>query len=442
MNLWNKGMGTALIIVTAVTVVSGCGAGEGKESTSGKTSEGEQKNVTLKMVESLSSPARTQLLNDMIQQFQQQNPNIKVELISPPLENADQKIASMLQTKQELDVLEVRDQTVKQFSQNKFISSLQPYTDNWSNWNELIDNAKVNSTVVDNTPYFIPYGIYQKTLFYRKDWFAEKGLQPPKTWEELLNAAEALTDPSKNRYGYSFRGGAGSPDYTEFMTWSYLGDKLNSNDGYFTKDGTPMYATPEAKQAMQMFVDLYKNGSPPDSISWSYPEMVQGFTSGVTAMLIQDPEVIKTAEESMEEGTWDTAPIPLGPSGFAQQTAGTAGWGITSFSKHKEEAWKLIEFLSNPEQNLNFAKNNGLIPIYKSASEDPFFSNGYYKTFLTMNSETDKYLSAQRPISYKGWGAFRGIAEKDIQNVLLNKMKQEDALSKWADYWAEQKKQQ
>lgn len=53
-----------------------------------------------------------------------------------------------------------------------------------------------------------------------------------------------------------------------------------------------MFATPESLQAMNFYKQLYKEASPADSVSWGFQEMVQGFVSGSTAMLIQDPDVI------------------------------------------------------------------------------------------------------------------------------------------------------
>ncbi|MCM2532798.1 sugar ABC transporter substrate-binding protein [Neobacillus pocheonensis] len=323
---------------------------------------------------------------------------------------------------------------------DKFIEDLSPYTSKWTNWNNLTETIKHGATAVDDKPYYIPYGVYEKTLFYRKDWFKAAGLEAPKTWDELVNDAIKLTDPSKNRYGYSFRGGAGVSDYIEFMTWSNLGKQINQKDSYFTKDGHVMFETPEAKQVLDTLVNLYKKASPPDSISWSYPEMVQGFTSGETALLIQDPEVIATAEKNMVKGTWDTAPLPKGtPSNVAQQPAGTAGWGIGAFSKHKEEAWKLVSFLSSPEQNLNFAKNNSLIPIYLSAGDDPYFKEGYYNSYIQMNAKPEEFLVADRPVQYQGYAEYRAMVDKDVQALLLGKLSKEAALSKWTDFWKKQK---
>lgn len=428
-----KGFLWFVLLIVSLALISACSSSDaGTKDKDGK--------VTLRMIESITSPARTELLKEMLKKFEDENPGIKVELISPPLKSADEKIAQMLMAKEDIDVLEVREQTVKNFSNNKFIEDLTPYTSKWEGWNTLTETIKHGATAVDNIPYYIPYGVYEKTLFYRKDWFEAAGLDVPKTWDDLVDAAIKLTDPSKNRFGYSFRGGAGSPDYIEFMTWSYLGKQIDQKDSYFTQDGKVMFETPEAKQVLDTFVKLYKEASPPDSISWSYPEMVQGFTSGMTAMLIQDPEVIVTAEENMEEGTWATAPLPKGtPSGVAQQPAGTAGWGIGAFSKHKEEAWKLVEFLSSPEQNLFFAKNNSLIPIHLSAGDDPYFKEGYFSSYIEMNAKPDEFLIADRPVEYKGYAEYRSLAEKDIQALLLGKESKEDVLAKWTDFWKKEK---
>lgn len=429
-----KGFLLLVSVMVLLGLIVGCSS-----SKDANTEEKDGK-VTLRMVESITSPARTKLLKEMLVKFEDENPNIKVELISPPLKSADEKITQMLMAKENIDVLEVREQTVKNFSNNKFIEDLSPYTSKWENWDTLTETIKHGATAVDNKPYYIPYGVYEKTLFYRKDWFKAAGLEVPKTWDDLVKAAIKLTDPSKNRYGYSFRGGAGSPDYIEFMTWSYLGKKIAPKDSYFTQDGRVMFDTPEVKQVLDTFVKLYKEASPPDSISWSYPEMVQGFTSGMTAMLIQDPEVIVTADENMEKGTWATAPLPKGtPSGVAQQPAGTAGWGIGAFSKHKDEAWKLVSFLSSPEQNLFFAKNNSLIPIHLSAGDDPYFKEGYFSSYIEMNAKPDEFLIADRPVEYKGYAEYRALAEKDIQALLLGKESKEEVLAKWTDFWKKEK---
>ncbi|NOU89064.1 extracellular solute-binding protein [Paenibacillus sp. LMG 31460] len=423
------------IVMLAGGILAGCSSDEKKGNAGGDKKE----TVTLKMIESLTSPERTTLLKNMLGEFEKQNPTIKVELISPPLQNADTKIAAMLGAKESLDVLEVRDNTAKQFVTNKFIEDLKPFTTKWENYKTLNDSAKMAAEYIDDKPYYIPYGLYQKVLYYRQDWFKEKGLTPPKTWQEVYEKGKALTDPAKNRYGYAYRGGAGGDNFSLMIMQAFVGDKINPNDSMFLKDGQTIFSSPEAKQAMELFTKIYQEASPKDSTNWAFAETVESFVSGVTAMLINDPEVISVTKEKMAEGTWATAPIPLGPSGKAPRFVGAAGWGMTSYTKHKEEAWKLIEFLSSPEQNLKFAKGIGLIPIHTSAQDDEFFKVGAYQAFINMNNNSKDYFMMRDATNYQGNGQFKKLQVENNQTMILGSMQLDKVLEQWDAYWKNEK---
>ncbi|MDF2705582.1 sugar ABC transporter substrate-binding protein [Nonomuraea muscovyensis] len=408
------------LLAAATLALAGCGSDSG--------SSGE---VRLRMIESLTSPERTKLIKTLIADFEKANPGVSVELVSPPLDSADQKITQILQTKKDLDVLEVRDHTAKSFSNNGWLAELP--TDAWPGWADLTDLAKKKAVEVGGKPYLIPYGFYQRTLFHRTDW----GLtQPPKTWQELYEAGKKMT--SGDRFGYSFRGGKGGADYAVMMISAYNGEALDPEKSFFLKDKRTIFATPEAAQALDLYVKIFKEASPPDSVSWGYPEMVQGFTSGVTGMLIQDPEVIKTVEESGVKA-WSTAPIPKGPTGYAFQPVGYAGWGVTSFSKHQKEAVKLVQFLSEAKQSIAFAKGNSLIPISKQAQNDPQFSQGAWKAYLEAQQDPQQVITI-RPVDYPGWSQFNVDSDRDVQALITGKKTVAEVLTSWDAFWADQAK--
>ncbi|MEV0147944.1 MULTISPECIES: sugar ABC transporter substrate-binding protein [unclassified Nonomuraea] len=405
--------------MAAVLVLAGCGSG---------SSSGE---VKLRMIESLTSPERTKLLKTLIEGFEKANPGVEVELVSPPLDSADQKITQILQTKKDLDVLEVRDHTAKSFSNNGWLAELP--TTPWAGWSDLTELAQKKAVEVGGKAYLIPYGFYQRTLFYRTDW----GLtQPPKTWQELYEAGKKMT--SGDRFGYSFRGGKGGADYAVQMISAYNGEALDPQKSFYLKDKRTIFSTPEAAQALDLYVKIFKEASPPDSVSWGYPEMVQGFTSGVTGMLIQDPEVIKTVEESAVKA-WSTAPIPKGPSGYAFQPVGYAGWGVTSFSKHQKEAVKLVQYLSEAKQSIAFAKGNSLIPISRQAQSDPQFSQGAWKAYLEAQQDPKQVITV-RPVDYPGWSQFIADSDRDVQALITGKKTVAEVLTSWDAFWADQAK--
>jgi multiple sugar transport system substrate-binding protein len=432
MKTWMLSALTAVMVFTLTTACSS--SNDGKKSESGST----EKVITLRMIESLTSPSRTALIKESIDKFMAENKNIKVELISPPFDQADNKIRTMLAAKQPLDVLEVRDLNVAEFVNNKYVEPLNDYTGSWSDFGTVTAVAKSVASVKDKL-YFIPNGLYQRQLFYRADWLKEAGINTPATYEELVNASVKLTDAAKNRYGFSFRGGPGANGVPDAIIQAYNSEKINVEDAMFLKDGGTIYSSPEAKSALDLYVKLYKEGSPPDSINWGFQEQVQAFTSGVTAFLLQDPDVIQVLNENMQEGTWATAPMPTGPASKAMISAGGAGWGITSHSENKEAAWKLITFLSSPEENTKLSKSHGTVPIHSSAAEDEFFQNGPYKTLLDMTNKPDTFINFKPPFEYPANGQWGTVAMESGQAMLLGKTSVEDTLTMWNEYWAKAK---
>nr|WP_289767534.1 sugar ABC transporter substrate-binding protein [uncultured Acetatifactor sp.] len=444
------------VTMAASALLTGCG-GEDSASTPGSASDttqqeskteentdkqeaentsGSTEKTKITMVTYLGNPSRDALIQELVAGLD----DIELEIISPPSDQALQKISTMLQTGEGIDIVEVDSVPVNHIA-NGFMEPLDSYLESWEDWGSVSEYLKDQLATYDGHIYSVPYGVYERALFYRKDWFEEKNLSVPGTWEELYNVAVELTDSSQNRYGYSFRGGAGTGGFAEMTILSFIApEKIDSGLSFLTRDGKSMFDQPEAVEALDLYKRLYEDASHPDSIAWGYPEMVEAFYSGTAAMLIQDPEVIATCEEYMEEGTWDVAPLPTGPSGQALFGAGFAGWGIASGSENKEAAWEVIKALSSEEGNTTFCKKNGNIPIHTTAQEDPFFSEGYYGCYIEMAANPDSY------VGYVPGGEYRYASEEEkeqmseyeatrdatVQEMLLGQITPEECAAKFA----------
>ncbi len=138
--------------------------------------------ITLRMIESLTSEPRTKLLREIADNYEKENPNVKIEIISPPFDGADGKISQMLATKQPLDIVETREQMITMFSNNGWITPLDEYVDAWEGKATLTAAALESMTLIGGKAWVIPSGFYQRCMFYRKDLFDAAGLEPPKTY--------------------------------------------------------------------------------------------------------------------------------------------------------------------------------------------------------------------------------------------------------------------
>lgn len=418
--------GLATISLLALTACSGTGSAD-------------DGTVRLQMVESLTNPARTTLIRELLDEFEAENPGITVDLVSPPTDQADQKLQQMLQSGRGVDVLEVRDSTVGAFSNNGWLYDLSDDVTGWAGWDDLTDNAQA-VTAQDGARYFVPYGFYGLSLFYRTDLVEEAGFDgPPASWEELLEQASAIQDPAQNTYGYAFRGGQNGFSNVVAAVEAYTIDDLDVENAYLLQDGSTIFAAPEAQDAVDTYFSLFEQAAPPSAVSWGYPEMVEGFTNGSTAFLLQDPEVIATVAESttITQDQWSTAPLLTGPTGKAAQPLATAGWGLAEAGDHKEEAVRLVEFLSGEEPATRFAQENSLVPIIDGAGEDPFYSEGPWTSYVTMTEDPDTYVNVVQPRGESWWTEWEQKADQDVQAVLLGDLTTSELLEEWDTFWTE-----
>jgi multiple sugar transport system substrate-binding protein len=415
--------------LAAVLALAGCGGAEPAKD--GK--------VTLKMVESLTNPTRTDTLKKLISGFEQANPNIKVDLISPPTDQADQKIQQMLQSGKGIDVVEARDITVGSFGANEWLYDMSTDLKGWEGWDNLTDNAVTYSKQNGKT-YYIPYGFYGLSLFYRSDVVKEAGFSgPPASWSEMLEQASAINKPAENKFGYAFRGGTNANSNAVAIIEAYVADEIDKENAFKLTSGKTIFSSPKAQEAMDLYIDLFKKGSPPSSVAWGYPEMVQGFSNGSTSFLLQDPEVIATVRESksIKEDQWNVAPLLVGPSGKAIQPVASAGWGIAASSNTKPEAVKLIKYLAQGDAATTFSKDNSLVPTLKSAAQDSFYSTGPWAAYVKMTENPETYVSAVQPRSVSWWSEWIKKSDGELQRVLTGKMSTSELLASWDTYWSQ-----
>ncbi len=132
--------------------------------------------TTLKLVEVLTSPERTETLKSLVSSFEKQNPGVHVEITSLAWSSAFEKLATMVSAGDTPDVVEMPDRWLSLYAKNGNLESLEPYLAAWKETPDLSDRAMQMARSVDNTAYLIPYGLYLRALFYNKVLFKQAGI--------------------------------------------------------------------------------------------------------------------------------------------------------------------------------------------------------------------------------------------------------------------------
>src|SRR3954454_6733976 len=133
--------------------------------------------TTLKLVEVITSPERTETLKGIVKDFETANPGTTVEIISLPWGEAFEKFATMVSAGQTPDVVEMPDTWQALYGNNGQLEDLEPYLAKWDQTADLSQKALDMGRAVGGKAYTLPYGFYLRALFYNKKLFEQAGVK-------------------------------------------------------------------------------------------------------------------------------------------------------------------------------------------------------------------------------------------------------------------------
>ena len=255
-----------------------------------------------------------------------------------------------------------------------------------ANWPEGV----VNAASIGGTLYGIPNEIDVYALNYNKRLFEEAGLDPeapPRTWDEFVAAAEALTDASTGQQGFGMINSWAAGVLHPFASL------LVSNGGELVVDGQPVLDSQQATETFELYENLVASG-------YSVPAMatadanttgpfLDNFVSGKTGMIIMANWWQSALQAGMGDSYGDiaTAPIPVGPSGDTARSISYSWMTVVNAQASAEEqqaAWDFLVWLNGPESG----------PEGASAMGDILMSMGILPSRLSDVEAFDERLSS------------------------------------------------
>jgi len=225
----------------------------------------------------------------------------------------------------------------------------------------------------DNGPmHSLPWSVDYFILYYNKELFAKKGVAVPKTFDEMVAAAEALTDPKEGIYGFVGRGlrNANMTLWTNFFL-NYGGEFLDAKGNILT-DG------PEAIEATKLYQRLLTKVAPPGVAGFNWMESMAAFTQGRAAMWIDGVGWAPPLEDpnaSRIVGKVGYTVVPAGPKGQYSATYGD-GIGIAQASPNKEAAWLYCQWAVSKLMGTRLLQSGGGVPFRNSILNDETVRKG------------------------------------------------------------------
>ncbi|MEA2725477.1 MAG: multiple sugar transport system substrate-binding protein, partial [Gemmatimonadales bacterium] len=217
-----------------------------------------------------------------------------------------------------------------------------------------------DTNVIGGTLFGIPWYVDTRVLFYRKDLLARAGYREmPTTWAEWRKCMEAVKrQAGPGRYAIFLPTNEWAQPYVLGMQ---AGSTLLDRQGRYGA-----FSGPAFRRGFEFYVGLFRAGLAPVLGNVEVANLYQEFARGRFAMYITGPwnlgEFRRRLPPELQE-VWSTAPLP-GPTGDSSGVSLAGGSSLAMFraSPHKEEVWRLVEYLSTTRQQERFHRLTGDLP--------------------------------------------------------------------------------
>ncbi|HQJ34208.1 MAG TPA: extracellular solute-binding protein [Rhodoglobus sp.] len=287
---------------------------------------------------------------------------IEVDVVAIPWDAIDEKLTTAVASGNGPDILQIGLSKLATFAE---AGALLPLDSLIADHPDLApDNFPAGvsgaSTAVNGEIVSVPWTSDTRVLFTRTDILAENGIDaPPATWDELRADAKILAARGEGQYGY-YIPQWDAPLPIE-MTWSMGGEVIDA-------DGNVNFDTPEFQKAVDLYTGLYADGSVPTNSDF---DQTQGFISGIAPMLVSGPYLANGVSSAAPEldGKWQASPLPAGDGGSISLFAGS-NLGIWHNSDQVDQSLALLDYISQPEQQLAWYKLTGELPTVNAALSD------------------------------------------------------------------------
>lgn len=320
-----------------------------------------------------TDPPSMEFFNRAIKAFEAENPGIKVEMEAVSTDGRLQKVTASMNARTMPEIFKILPEERFNFGRRGFLVPLDDVLAEIG----ASDYPEDLLIRIEGKVYDLPYTLGNfSTLWYREDLLKARGVAVPKTWDEYLAAAKALTQG--DTFGTVFPAGKNRMTSIFFSTmfWSAGGT-------YFDKNLEVTFDKGDAAVKALTFLKELAKHAPPGIASYSYNDMINTYLTGKIALDIYAPRLVANAATNTPDlvGKTRAAPPPAGPSGVGVRFVNQNSFAIAAErvgAKNIEAAKKFLRYIVTGERAAQFSLTAypHLIPPLKSVRSHPLVRKG------------------------------------------------------------------
>lgn len=306
-------------------------------------------------------------IQKLLPDFERAHPDIHVKVQQLPLTAAHQKLLTAFAGHSTPDLSQLGNTWLPEMVALDALEPLQARVGHSAVIERADYFASIWATnVIDGTLYGVPWYVDTRLLFYRTDLLKQAGFDaPPRDWDQWRRMLAALSNPQRHRWGILLP----TNEYEQLMSLALQQpDPLLRDGGRYGN-----FESAGFKRALAFYVDTFRLHQAPAITNVEAGNPWSEFGRGVYAFYLSGPWNIgefRSRLPAAQQDAWSTAPLP-GPTDADTGIGSAGGSSLVIFrsSRHKDAAWTLIEYLSQPQVQQRFYDLLGDMPPRRSSWE-------------------------------------------------------------------------
>jgi multiple sugar transport system substrate-binding protein len=292
----------------------------------------------------------------LIAEFEEQNPDIKIDYEAVPYVNFEQGLFTSFAGGEGWDLFWAGDWLTPQFFENDILAPVDPAAYGVGSVDEyvaLYDKGALDAFMDDEGNVYAG-GISEYNTFsllFNPDHFTEAGLEPlsttePATWEQILEYGPKLakTDSSgakiRNALEWAFDANVWTPLIAEPMVRQVGGELVDP------QSGDPLFTSDQVVKTFDYFRQLGETGSVDPAL---LTLIADDFAQDRASMIIGGPWAMPAVRATNPEANIAVAPLPVWEGGERVTTLYSWAWlvGNQSSPEVQAAAWKFLAYITS-----------------------------------------------------------------------------------------------
>ncbi|WP_240470679.1 extracellular solute-binding protein [Atopococcus tabaci] len=369
-------------------ILSACGGGEAESNQEAGSSEGKTP-IEITWRGTGEEDAVLKYLENFEKDFESENSDIDLVLTPIPGGEGDYNTRlalSMQSANTAPDVISEDTFILHSDAAANYLTNLDDYVGEWEEWDQFFENVKEGVTAADGSVYGIPTVTDTRGIWYNIEVFEEAGLPAdwqPQSWDEILETAQIIKDSQPDVIPFSMNVAAVNGEATSMQGFQML--FYGTGDTLYDEEQQKWNVNSQGFVDALTFIDEFMNQrelGPSLSIALNNnytPTVIQDMLpNNQVAMVLDGNWQVRNfleggvAEMENVEERIGFAPMPTQNGeepGYVTMAGGWA-WSIPENSQNKEEAWRVIQAMSDYESQLQRVNSEGSLTVRKDVAED------------------------------------------------------------------------